>query len=395
MTQLDPEKLAAAMIGGARKYIDAALSPIRERLEAAEARAAAAEQTIADMVAKAVAAIPLPVAEKGAPGIDGKDGQDGANGADGAPGPAGRGIAKLLIDVNGHLVATFTDGSTDDIGKVVGADGKDGADGRDGDPGERGAEGAAGQDGKSVDADDVADLIRAEVAKAGLPDMVERAVAALPPPRDGVDGKDGAPGQPGEKGERGMDGAPGRDGVDGAPGEKGMDGKDGRDGVDGKLPIVRAWADTVHREGEVVSHAGATWQALRDTGKEPPSADWVCLAAAGKPGRDAEQIEVIGTYDAERSYSRLNIVALNGHAFMARKNEPGPCPGEDWQVIAMRGKSGPPGEAGRQGEAGERGAPGPGLAALSIDGQGLLTARNADGSMVECDLYPVLAKVMN
>lgn len=60
----------------------------------------------------------------------------------------------------------------------------------------------------------------------------------------------------------------------------------------------------------------------------------------------------------------------------------------------MRGKPGAPGETGKKGDPGTRGLPGPALTEMSIDGQGMLTAKNADGSTVECDLYPVLVKVM-
>lgn len=35
-----------------------------------------------------------------------------------------------------------------------------------------------------------------------------------------------------------------------------------------------------------------------------------------------------GTYDADGEYKRLNIVALNGGAFIARKDDPGACPGK-------------------------------------------------------------------
>lgn len=55
----------------------------------------------------------------------------GAAGADGEPGEPGRGIADVEI-IGGRLVVTFSDGATDDLGPVVGADGNDGTDGRDG-----------------------------------------------------------------------------------------------------------------------------------------------------------------------------------------------------------------------------------------------------------------------
>ena len=59
----------------------------------------------------------------GAPGKDGIDGKDGTSGADGKDGV---GIAKAEINANGELVLTYTDGTTANLGKVVGADGKDG-----------------------------------------------------------------------------------------------------------------------------------------------------------------------------------------------------------------------------------------------------------------------------
>lgn len=68
----------------------------------------------------------LPVPKDGRDGTDGKDGKDGQKGADGA------GIADLLTDRDGALVATFTDGRMKNLGVIVGKDGRDGVDGKDG-----------------------------------------------------------------------------------------------------------------------------------------------------------------------------------------------------------------------------------------------------------------------
>jgi len=68
----------------------------------------------------------LPVPKDGRDGADGKDGQAGEKGADGA------GIADLLTDRDGALVATFTDGRMKNLGVIVGKDGRDGVDGKDG-----------------------------------------------------------------------------------------------------------------------------------------------------------------------------------------------------------------------------------------------------------------------
>lgn len=225
------------------------------------------------------------------------------------------------------------------------------------------------KDGDSVTPDQLAPMVEATVAKA---------VAALPPPAPGkgvtVDELRPVVEQEVAKAVAALP----------AP----------KDGAPGKLPLAKAWDGRVAYEAEVRTHKGALWQAVRDTGREPGHDDWICLAAAGQPGKSADEIEVRGTYDPEASYGRLNIVALNGGAFMSRKADPGPCPGEGWQVIAMRGRPGEPGKTvkGDKGDTG-KGPPGPPLVSMSVDGEGLLTAVNGDGSAVECDLYPLLAKL--
>lgn len=261
----------------------------------------------------------------------------------------------------------------------------------------------------------------AEVIRAGI----AVAVAALPPPRDGADGapgrdgldgqpgrdgadgKDGAPGADGKDGidgkdgapgERGADGLPGRDGEPGAPGRdgadgiNGKDGEQGREGPAGKLPLVKAWVDGVHREGDVVTHGGATYQALRDTGKDPSHEDWQCIAAAGRDGVDGRSFRIRGTHAEGSDYAALDVVSLNGGAFVAKKDDPGPCPGDGWQLIASQGKRGQPGERGVPGR-GDKGPPGEPVVAAHIDDQGMLTLVNGDGSKVEVDLYPILSKI--
>ena len=65
----------------------------------------------------------------------------------------------------------------------------------------------------------------------------------------------------------------------------------------------------------------------------------------------------------------LEIVALNGSSFIAKIDEPGPCPGDGWQLIASAGKPGKPGMKGDRGEAGPKGEKGEaGLPAVHIVG---------------------------
>lgn len=65
-------------------------------------------------------------------GKDGRDGAPGAPGKDGERGADGIGLADALIDRDGALVLTLTDGRTKALGVVVGRDGAAGKDGLDG-----------------------------------------------------------------------------------------------------------------------------------------------------------------------------------------------------------------------------------------------------------------------
>lgn len=154
----------------------------------------------------------------------------------------------------------------------------------------------------------------------------------------------------------------------------------------GKLPGIRAWTEQVHYEGEIVTFEGRTYQAVCDTGKEPGHDDWLCLAERGSDGRT---FTIRGTWAEADDYKSLDVVSLNGASFAARKDKPGPCPGEGWQLIAMQGKQGKPGLALK----GDRGLPGPAVKEMAVDDAGMLTLTNADGSVVTCDLYPLLSRI--
>jgi hypothetical protein len=180
-----------------------------------------------------------------------------------------------------------------------------------------------------------------------------RALARMP----GPEGKRGPKGDAGDKGDRGEKGLPG---PAGAAGLDGKDGARGQKGEPGALPAVREWLpETIHYAGAVVAHAGGTWQASCDTAQAPGAhIDWICLACAG---HDAAMPKVRGTWSEAETYAALDIVALTGSSFMARRAAPGPCPGEGWQLIASAGRQGgkgPPGERGESGARGERGLPG-------------------------------------
>lgn len=168
----DGEEFGNQMVEIVRGYVAAEIEPLRaenkaltaenkslaERIAAIEARAmpeaikgdpgevdmAAVDAIIAEKVADAVAA--LPPAEKGEPGADGCDvdmddvqrriDQAVKSAADalpapkeGAPGKDGIGLASALIDRDGALVVTFSNGESKSLGVVVGRDGVNGKDG--------------------------------------------------------------------------------------------------------------------------------------------------------------------------------------------------------------------------------------------------------------------------
>ena len=172
-----------------------------------------------------------PAGQDGAPGkngVDGKDGRDGVNGqdgTDGVDGKDGRGVQSFEVDDEGHLIVTYTDGETADLGKVTGdaADGKDGAkgtDGQDGVDGKDGQDGKPGKDGENgrgianLEVNEDGELIATYTD--GETQNLGRIVGA-----DGTDGIDGQDGKPGKDGDKGADGADGRDGKDGQDGANG------------------------------------------------------------------------------------------------------------------------------------------------------------------------------
>lgn len=65
---------------------------------------------------------------QGEKGQNGKDGTNGTNGIDGTNGKDGIGITNAEINASGELILTYSNGTSANLGKVVGADGKDGAD---------------------------------------------------------------------------------------------------------------------------------------------------------------------------------------------------------------------------------------------------------------------------
>lgn len=169
MKDRDIDALVKALAPVVRDFVGKQIAAITERQDALEKRLsdlphyatakelaelAAAHNEVREMVvsippvptAEEVAALipPPPPGKDGRDGVDGKDGVDGEKGLDGAQGPAGEpgkdgaagkdgiGLADALIDRDGNLVLTMTDGATKSLGVIVGKDGAPGRDGADG-----------------------------------------------------------------------------------------------------------------------------------------------------------------------------------------------------------------------------------------------------------------------
>ena len=294
----------------------------------------------------------------GPPGLKGDQGQPGERGERGEPGVQGEQGPSGLPGESGLSGPSGPPGSPGEQGEqgeqgLSGGPGPAGADGLPGAPGEVGAKGEPGPQGEAGPQG-----VQGETGPAG-----ERG-------DDGLPGPSGPPGPKGEKGEQGLTG------LVGPQGERGVD---GRDGAPGSIREAKPFVDkSVHYAGDVVTHAGATYQARVDTARDPTHEDWICLAAAG---RNAAVPIVRGTWDATETYEALNIVALNGCGFIARVDNPGPCPGDGWQLIASAGKAGRPGLKGDTGERGERGVAAPTFANWRIDKlHYLITPVMSDGS---------------
>jgi hypothetical protein len=157
--------------------------------------------------------------------------------------------------------------------------------------------------------------LRAAIAELEL--RIERAIAGV---QNGPPGADGPPGPQGAAGARGEAG----EAITGPPGEQGIPG--------------------------------------------PP----------GEPGSDGRTLVPKGAWKPAGAYEALDVVMLDGSSFIALDDAPGACPGDGWRLLAMRGKSGPPGAV---------------PMALEIDDQGLQTLRFGDGTTLTCDLYPLFARL--
>jgi hypothetical protein len=155
-------------------------------------------------------------------------------------------------------------------------------------------------------------------------------------------------------------------------------------------------AGRIYYRANVVADQTGSYQAKHDTAKAPcpESEDWTCIARSGADGKDGRTFRPRGTCDPAKDYRRLDIAMLNASSFVALCDDPGPCPGENWQLFASVGKRG---QKGLKRERGERGPTGrlaiaPRIASSEIDAAYNLNLLYSDGSRDIIPLRPAFER---
>ena len=131
-----------------------------------------------------------------------------------------RGVRAVAVTEGGRLVFTLTDGSTVDVGSVVGPQGEKGSTGAQGPKGDTGAQGPKGETGaQGPKGDTGAQGPKGEAGERG------------PKGETGAQGPKGDTGEQGPKGETGAQGPKGETGERGPKGETGAQGPKGDTGA--------------------------------------------------------------------------------------------------------------------------------------------------------------------
>lgn len=299
--------------------------------------------------------------EKGDPGPQGEPGEKGEKGDPGEPGPQGE---KGLDGAEGPQ----------GVAGEVGPQGERGYDGEKGDPGEPGPMGERGDRGEP-----------GEKGERGDPGEI------------GPVGERGLPGEKGERGEIGPPGAQGEVGPRGFRGEQGPPGPQGERGLQGEtgtIADIHVWEQGgVALKGHLYSHNGSTYYAKAITAHAPDD-DNEAWAIVAQKGDDAYPGAAKGLFNPDEEYRARDCVAHDGSLWMARRDNPGQCPGEGWMLAAKAGSKGKPGEQGPPGPAGPRGATGRGIA-----GEPELDLKNyrwiiptTDGEPIILDMKPMFQR---
>ena len=220
-----------------------------------------------------------------------------------------RGVKAVEVTDAGRLVFTLTDGSTVDLGSVIGPEGPKGETGPAGPQGQTGPAGAQGEQGPKGDTG-------AEGPKGATGDT----------------GPKGEPGEKGEKGDKGDTGATGPKGETGPQGQTGPQGPAGPTGPKGDMGT-----------GFTVKGYYGSVSALQASVENPEVGDAYGVGAAAP-------------YDIY-IYDGVTNAWVNNGPLQGAKGDKGD-PGEQGPK-GEPGETGPQGPTGPQGEAGPQGPTGP------------------------------------
>lgn len=285
---------------------------------------------IDEMVQRAVAAIPRP-----------KDGENGADGKDADAVDMGE-VASL---VEASVAAKFA-------AIPLPKDGQDGVDGK---------------NGESVDAAAVADMVCTEVKS-----MVAKAVAELPPAKDGFNGQDGQDGQPGP---------PGRDAAQLDILPQIDPGKSYARGTWAKWHggLIYSFRNTDPiKGGESIEPSG--WEIMVDgvasTDSYVINERELVVRSVMTSGIVSESKTLLpimiyrGTFQKESDYVHGDVATWDGSTWHCERPSNGVVPGNgvDWKLMVKRGAAGKDGVS-VKGEPGSPGRNGKDLTQMTPEGQ--------------------------
>lgn len=226
---------------------------------------------------------------------------------------------------------------------------------------DKGEKGDPGRDAEPVDLDALADAVVDRLLTSERLDVLadlaaERAVAdhfERNPVQHGKDGRDG------KDGERGADGARGDRGEQGPAGRDGLDVKDMLRSHDGHL--IAVMSDGTTRDlGEFVGKDGAPGADGRD-GVAMPTVEWDGERTVTVKAASGEVLQVAKlAIPLDRGYWRDgmacekgDVTTHDGIAWIAlrdTKAKPSIAAKEDWRILARKGRDGDRGPAGPKGE---------------------------------------------
>lgn len=226
---------------------------------------------------------------------------------------------------------------------------------------EKGEKGDPGRDAEPVDMDALADAVVVKLLTsdrlATLADLA--AVKAVSehfeanPVQNGKDGRDG------KDGERGADGARGEQGPQGPAGRDGLDVKDMLRSHDGHL--IAVMSDGTTRDlGEFVGKDGAPGKDGRD-GVAMPTIEWDGERTVTVKAASGEVLQVAklaipldrGYYRDGMACEKGDVTTHDGIAWIALRDtrvKPSISAKDDWRILARKGRDGDRGPQGPKGE---------------------------------------------